>query len=217
MKKIFLTFMVFVPLVLVAQTERIHEFSRFRYGVEIGLESFAGDKVDIPQIRENQSSNYYPDYYDDMYYCGYMYDRYNYTHFFVGFKPEYSLNHFFVASAGLRLSFNNSFMNSDRNYFLWKVAESGQMTNYVRVTNLTQNNFYIGLPMDIKIFTYKRDVRFQHYFKAGFVFNTLVASATKVNFQNPAMEKPYSDQIAKQLKKPSFFSAQTFVGMGFKI
>jgi len=73
------------------------------------------------------------------------------------------------------------------------------------------------LPMDIKIFTYKRDVRFQHYFKAGFVFNTLVASATKVNFQNPAMEKPYSDQIAKQLKKPSFFSAQTFVGMGFKI
>jgi hypothetical protein len=55
MRKIFLTILTFAPFVLAAQVERIYEFSRFRYGVEFGFETFTGKTVEIPQIRENST------------------------------------------------------------------------------------------------------------------------------------------------------------------
>lgn len=216
MKKIFLTILLFSPLILAAQVERTHEFSRLRYGIEVGMETFMGKTIDIPQIRESRSAYFNPAYMDDLYYCGFMYDRYEYTRFFVGFKPEYSLNHNFALAAGLRFSYNNSEFNSDRKYFLWKVAESGQTTNYVRINNFMQHNFYLGVPVEIKFFPVKSDVRVRQYFKAGLVFNALVATATKINFQNSAMADIYNSQIAHQLQKPSIFSAQAILGIGLK-
>lgn len=217
MKKIFLTILIFAPLVLAAQVERKYEFPRFRYGVEFGFETFAGNKVEIPQIRENKSAYSDPYHHDDFYNCGFMFDKYGYTRLFVGFKPEFSLNHHFVAAAGLRLSYNNSVLNSDRGYFLWKVAENGQTTDYVRVNDLTQNNFYLGVPLELTIFTSQRDLRVRQYFKAGFVFNALLASSTNPRFVTPAMENIYKDKIVSQLKKPSAFGAQAFLGFGMKI
>ena len=206
-----------MPLVLAAQVERTHEYPRFRYGAEIGFETSVGKPVEMQQMRENKSAYYNTAYNDDLYYCGFMFDRYNYTRYFVGFKPEYSLNHHLSVAAGLRFIYNNSVFNSDREYFLWKVAENAQTTDYVRINNFVQNNFYLGIPLEFTIFTSRSDLRVRQYIKTGFVFNTLVATVTKVNFNNPDMENIYNDQVVHLLQKPSAFSAQVFIGMGLKI
>jgi hypothetical protein len=206
-----------MPLILSAQAERIFEYPRFRWGVEVGFESFSGEAIKMPQIRENKSGYYDPAYRDDLYYCGFMYPRYNYTRYFVGVKPEYSLGHQFAVAAGLRFSYNNSVLNSDRDYFLWRMAEESLTTNYVRVTSLTQNNFYVGIPLELKVFTSRRDLRVRHYFKGGLVFNALLASTLTGNFQSDAMKEKYNSQITGQLEKPSTFGAQAFIGTGLKI
>lgn len=206
-----------MPLVLMSQVEHTYEYPRFRWGAEFGFETTAGKAVDMPQIRQNKSAYYNPAYNDDLYYCGYMFNRYDYTRVFAGFKPEYSLNHYFSVAAGLRFMYNNSVFNSDRQYFLWKVAEVSQTTDYVRINNFEQNNFYLGIPLELKIFTSKRDLRVRHYFKTGLFFNALVGSSTKVNFVNSEMENKYDDKIKRQLQKPSGFSAQAIIAMGLKI
>ncbi|MDR1652369.1 MAG: outer membrane beta-barrel protein [Prevotellaceae bacterium] len=217
-KKKILTLILFAPLALAAQVQHTHEYSRLRWGIEVGFEAFSGDAITIPQIRESRSGYYGPEYISDfdLYYCGFMFPKYDYTRYFVGFKPEYSLNHHFAVAAGLRFAYNNSVFNSDRDYFLWKVKEEGLTTNYVRVTSVTQNNFYVGIPLELKIFTSRSDLRVRQYFKTGFVFNALVTSDLNVNFEDAAMAK-YGEQISRQVKKPARFGAQAIFGVGLKL
>lgn len=218
MKTNVLIILIFLPLVLSAQTKLSYEYPRFRWSAELGFEATAGKPVKMPQIRENKSAYFNPAYEDDLYYCGFMFDTYSYTRWFVGFKPEYSLNHYFSVAAGVRFMYNNSVFNSDRDYFLWKVSEAGPTTDYVRIKNFEQNNFYLGIiPAELKIFSSQRDLRVRQYFTVGLALNTLINTSTKVNFKNSSMENEYNDMIKSQLQKPSAFSAQAFLGMGLKI
>jgi hypothetical protein len=200
MKKIKLFVMLLAfPLSLWAQEDekRTHEFSRLRFGADVGVEMFNGATSKHSNIRENQS--YYVDpYYDDMYYCGYMYDSYNYTRYNFGVKSEYSLNNRIAAAAGLRFSVNTSKLGSDRNYFLWKTEENNTTTNYVRISEIAQNNYYAGFPFELKFFPGKSDMFIRQYLKAGMLFNFLLASRNTVSFTDKSMEK-YNDRIKEQI------------------
>jgi hypothetical protein len=195
--------------------KRTHEFSRLRFGVDLGVEMFNGATSKHSNIRENQS--YYSDpYYDDMYYCGYMYDSYNYTRYNLGVKSEYSLNHRIAAAAGLRFSVNKSKLGSDRNYFLWKTEENNTATNYVRINEIAQNNYYAGFPFELKFFPGKSDMFIRQYLKAGMLFNFLLATRNTVSFTDKSMEK-YNDKIKEQIGKPSFLSGYFYLGLGVKV
>lgn len=215
MNKIVLLILLFFPLVLLAQEEKIHEFSRLRWGIEVGTDMFNGKTTKNPNVRESQSYYYDSYYYDDLYYCGFMYDSYNYTRYYVGIKPEYSLDHRFAVSAGLRFSFSQSEFDSDRGYFLWKVTEENQTTNYVRVSGITQNNYYAGIPMEIKFFPSDTDYPVRQYFKTGMLFNFLLASHNSAAFIDDKMKK-YNDKISGQMGKPSFQSGYLYLGIGLK-
>ena len=213
-KKIWLI-LLFFPLALLAQKEKTHEFPRLRWGIEAGIETFDGKILKNPNIRENRSYSYYEYYYGDSYLCGFMYNFYEYNRYYVGFKPEYSFDHHIVGAAGLRFSFNKSKLDSDRDFFLWRVSEENLTTNYVRVSNVHQNNFYAGIPLEIKLFPSTSDMRVRQYFKAGMLFNFLVASHNSTTFADNIMKK-YADKISDQMGKPSFQSGYFYLGIGFK-
>jgi len=214
MKNVILLILFFSPLVLLAQEEKIYEYPRLRWGVEAGADMFSGNTIKNSNIRESQSY-YYDYYYNDLYYGGFMFDSYNYTRYYIGLKPEYSLSNRFVVAAGLRFSFNKSNFNSDQNYFLWKISEENLTTNYVRVREVNQNNFYAGVPLEIKFFPGQNDMIVRQYFKVGMLFNFLAASHNSVSFIDDNMEK-YAGEISKQMGKPSFQSGYLYLGIGLK-
>jgi len=215
MKNAVLLILFFFPLALFAQEEKIYEFPRLRWGIEAGTEIFYGNTVKNSNIRESQSYYYDYSYYDDLYYCGFMYDSYNYARYYIGVKPEYSLSNRFAVAAGLRFSFNKSNLNSDQNYFLWKISAENQTTNYVRVHEINQNNFYAGIPLEIKFFPGMNDMIVRQYFKAGMLFNFLAASHNSASFIDENMEK-YASKICSQTGKPSFQSGYLYLGIGLK-
>ena len=216
MKKEILLILFFLPLMLFAQEKKMYEFSRFRLGIEAGSDMFNGQTVKNINIRESQSYYYNFNYYDDLYNCGFMYDSYNYTRYYFGFKPEYSLSLRLAVAAGVRFSFNKSEFYSDKSYFLWKINEENLTTNYVRVSGIDQNNFYVGVPIEVKYFTGSSDLFVRQYFKAGMLFNFLASSKSSVHFLNEKMNK-YEDNIRGQIGKPSSLSGYLYLGFGLKI
>jgi len=207
---------LFFPLAAFAQDVKTFEYPRFRLGIETGVGFLAGNTIKPDAIRENQSY-YYDDYsYRDYYHCGFVIDYHSIPHYYFGVKPEFSLNNGISFSGGLRFLGSNSILNSDKDYFLWKVSENDLTTNYVRVKDVKQNNFYVGFPVEMTIYTYKREIRVRHYIKWGANFNFLLLSKTTPCFEDAAMNK-YVDKITNDIEKTSRFTPAAFIGTGLKI
>jgi hypothetical protein len=207
---------------LVSAQETVFSMPRFRLGIEAGVMNAFYTETNKPAgLRENQAYYYdydhgYLDDYLDDYYCGFIFRGQDYNLYYVGLKPEYSLNERFAVAAGLRFSFNTSELNSDRDYFLWKTSESGMNTNYVKVKNVSQRNLFIGLPLELKIFPRKRDYLVRHYFVFGTAMSVLINSRNEITFQNENMEK-HNSLISGQLGKPNSFQGHAYFGFGLKI
>ena len=214
MRKIILLFLSIFPLIAFAQDVKIFEYPRFRLGVEVGGGFLYGTTIKPDAIRESQS--YYLDNYRDDYYCGFVFDYYTTSHYYVGVKHEFSLNNGISVASGLRFISSNSALNSDKDYFLWKVSENDLITNYARVKDVKQNNFYAGIPIEMTIYTYKREIRVRHYIKWGPSLNFLIWSKTTPYFGNAAMNK-YSDKVKNDIEKPKSFIPAAFIGTGVKI
>ena len=211
------TFLSLLCLMLpaLASSQKVYEYSRLRLGVEAGFENFFGSNVKPPAIRESQS--YYRYRYNDYYYdCGYLYNEPVFTRFYFGIKPEYSINHRLAVSAGLRFSYGESSLTSDRDYFLWKINETETTTNYLSITSIRQNVHCIGIPFEWKFFTYGRDVFVRHYFKTGVVLNFAFAQDVLVHFSNNEMAK-YLPEIKKQFEAPNSFYGHLILATGLKI
>ncbi|GHU68502.1 hypothetical protein FACS189413_05540 [Bacteroidia bacterium] len=217
MKKVILFLSIFSPIVAFAQVERTYEYERLRIGVEAGIEFLDGTINKPAAVRENHSY-YYDSYYaKDYYYGGYIDDYQTITRYYFGVKPEYSLNHRFTIASGVRFMYNHNNLISDREYFLWKVEETALTTNYARVKNVEQNNLYFGVPVEMKFFMSKKDLRVRPYVKAGASFNFLLSSSTTPYFVNGRMEQKYASDILNQLEKVDFLSTSIFASLGLKI
>ena len=186
---------------------------RLRLGVEAGISTFFGEVNKPAMIRESQS--YYYDY-DYDYNCGFVPEGQGFNLFYVGLKPEYQINDRIAVAAGLRFSCGKITLDSDRDYFLWKVSEDETNTNYVKINDISQKNYYIGVPIEAKVFTNPKDFFVRHYFICGTVFNFLVSSTNDVSFQNAAMKK-YASDVSAQIGKQNGFYGHFFAGCGLKI
>ena len=213
-KTILLIFSIF-PLVALSQNVKTYEYQRFRLGIEAGAGFLSGRTVKPDAIRENRSYYYEGYYYHDDYYCGYVYNDQTTPHYYVGIKPEFSITNSVSIAAGMRLLGSSYTLNSDRGYFLWKVSEKDLTTHYVRVKDVTQNNFYVGIPVEMTVYTYKRDVIVRHFFRGGLVFNYLLVSTTTPHFENATMNK-YAKKVKNDIKKPPLFTPTAFIGTGLK-
>ena len=217
MKKTFLPLILWMLLPNLVAAQRIYEYSRLRVGIEAGFENTFGSNVKPAAIRESQSYYHYGDYYNDYYYeCGYMYNEPVFTRYYVGIKPEYSLNTHFAVAAGLRFSFGESSLTSDRDNFLWKIDETETTSNYLKIKNIAQNVYGVGIPLELKIYPNKSDVLWRIYGKVGALIDFAFASDISVDFVNPTMNK-YLPDVQKQFDKPTFFNGQIILGFGIKI
>jgi hypothetical protein len=215
MKKIIILLMLFVLLIakIQAQEEFIYEIPRLHLGIEIGVNPLFGTLNSLAQIRQSQA--YYRDT-DYDYYCGFVSPQYQeVTAFSFGIKPEYLLKKRLALATGIRLHFCNSLLYSDRDCFLWKISETETSTNYVKIQNISQKNFYLELPLEVRLFPREKDYIVRHYFVFGAGFNFLVASISNIEFQNPKMEK-YASKVLEYVGPPNFFQASVYAGIGLK-
>jgi hypothetical protein len=186
---------------------------RLRLGIEAGVNLLFGEVKKPEQIRESQS--YYSDG-DYDFHCGFVPQNHNFSFFYFGLKPEYMLSKRFTASVGVRFSFYTVTLHSDKDYFLWKISETETNTNYIKIKTISQRNYYLGVPLEIKYFPREKDYAVRQYFIVGTSLNFLVTSINKVVFPNPAMEK-YSSEIMSQIGDPRFFQGIFYAGAGLKL
>jgi len=187
---------------------------RFRIGIEFASNLFIQEINKPDRIRENRSY-YYESNYDRNFYCGFVAQPDHYFCSSFGIKPEFAFGKSFALTTGIRYIFNKIKLSSDKDYFLWKVNEDGNKTNYVKIQNIQQQNYYIGIPLEFILYTNRKDLPVRHYFLGGVAFNILVASKNTVNFQNKNMQK-YTTDVLNNIAKPNIIHGNIYIGCGFK-
>jgi hypothetical protein len=190
--------------------KKIHNF---RLGVELGATGYWGDVVKPEQVRENHLM------YDNFRHFSFSIDPSQSAEaYYVGVKPEY----FFFknrvgVTAGLRVSkFSSTFESDNSNPVMWLLRQEGLQTDYVRLRSITQNNYYVGIPLEIRFFPNRRELPFQHYLKLGVALNYQVYTEYKMRFYEERMHV-HAATVAAQLGKPEVFNAYIYPTFGFKI
>jgi hypothetical protein len=214
MKKFIILLMLFVLLIakIQAQKEFIYEIPQLHLGIEFGVNPLSGTLNPQANIRESHA--FYLDS-DVNYYGGYPHDT-QLTSFSFGIKPEYLIKKRLALATGIRFHFCKPFLHSDRNYFLWKISETENSINYVKIKNISQKNYYLELPLEVRLFPREKDYMARHYFVFGMAFSFLIASSHEVQFQNPNMEK-YASQVLEYIGPPNFFQGSAYAGVGLKL
>ena len=197
-----------------AQKEINYSIPRWRLGVEFGVNPIYGGVSSFqPNIR--QSYSYYYDF-DADYYGGHIrFGGTNVTSFSFGIKPEFLIKKRVAVAAGLRFNFFTAILDSDRDFFLWKLSETETSAHYVKIKNISQSNYYLEIPLEVRLFPREKDYAVRQYFVFGTAFNFLVASNTNVQFQNPNMKK-YASNVMENIGEPNIFHGSVYAGIGLK-
>ncbi|MDR1380516.1 MAG: hypothetical protein LBJ47_03450 [Tannerella sp.] len=187
-----------------------------KIGIEFGANEYWGETVSSDRIRGNNSVSYSDRYYYDDYYGLYKSSQ-KMNVSYVGAKSEiFFLRNRLGIAAGLRVSKYSAAMRINNDYVLWVLDRNDLVTDYVKIRNLEQNSYYLGVPLELRFFPNRRELPFQLYFKIGAVLNCRVATVNQVDFVNNAMER-YEDEVDRQMANPSTFSAYIYPAIGFKI
>jgi hypothetical protein len=211
MKKI--SIIIFVLLVLfplgTIRAEDKKRENNFKIGVELGIDNFFGSSIGAERVRKNRFD------YDP--YCGIYYSSQTMAITYVGIKSEYFfLQNRIGVAAGFRVSNYSTSLNSEKDYFLWLLQQDQLTTDYARIHDITQNSYYVGIPLEFRFFPNHRELPFQHYFKLGTVFNYRLSTNNVVNFQNASMNH-LSKTVEDQIDQPQDFSVYIYPVIGFKI
>jgi hypothetical protein len=210
MKKIVVFMLI---LIFVCHSAVPLQAQNVKIGAEFGYDMFFGGSKKPDMVRENKSL--YPYY--DYYYCGFIVPEQTINISYFGLKSEFFFMKIQVGiSAVLSLSLYSSVLDSDKDYFLWQVGHEGVNTDYVRIRNIKQSSYYVGLPLEIRFFPKRQEMPVKLYFKIGSVFNLHVHTKNHVDFQDDAMNY-YSESINNQIEKPNNFSAYLYPAVGLKI
>ena len=197
-----------------SETQKKHH--NVNLGFEVGSNLFFGDPVKPAMVRESKS--YYNMFDDRHFYCGFIPDYQEMYIMYIGVKPEFFFsNNRLGLSTGLRFSKYSTALDSDRDYFLWLLNQDGVNTEYVKIRDITQNSYYLGIPFDFRFFLNKREKPAQFYFKIGSVFNFCLRTNNRVNFQNENMNIHTGTVVDQAIQSVQDFNAYMYMGMGLKI
>jgi len=221
MKKfwIILSLISIYSLQIQAQDTITYKIPRLRLGIEAGVNYFFGTINKPNMIRESRSYYYTSGNQssaDNDYYGGFISQSSSFAAYSFGLKLEYVLHKRVAISSGLRFSFYKATLFSDRNYFLWKISETETSSNYIKIKNLSQKNYYLAIPLEVRFFFTERDFFARFYLIAGNSFNFLIASSDHVEFQNPKMEK-YNSTVKQHIGRTNLFYGSFYLGIGLKL
>jgi hypothetical protein len=209
--KIFII-LLFFPLVLLAQKAKTNEMPRFRLGITAGMGASFGNNDRPAYIRQSQS------YYYDYDYSGNIFPEWqNLESYYFGLKPEYMLNRKIAVAAGLQFVTSSATLRPNSNRFLWKVSEDATNTNFLKIKEISQQNHFLGIPLEVKFFPKRMEGFVRHYFIVGTSFNFRVSSSKNdIVFETKQMEK-YTSEVSSQLRRPNSFHGSCYAGFGLKI
>ncbi|MDR1610550.1 MAG: hypothetical protein LBS08_03465 [Candidatus Symbiothrix sp.] len=186
-----------------------------RIGFEFGISSVFGGTVTPDRIRANKSMYEYDDFY-----CGFPGPDQDAEIIYGGIKYEYPLwENRLGLSAGLRFSKISSEISPDWSYshFLWLFRQEGQNTDYLSIRSITQKNYYLGVPLELRYFFPRRsDSFFKQYVKLGVAVNYRLSTENSIAFYNNEMTQ-YADAVGKQVGKPASFNAYVYPAYGFRL
>jgi len=142
--------------------------------------------------------------------------------YYAGIKYEqYFSEKRMIFAAGLRFSQFSSAIHGiidsfDDTPYLWLFREDGAYIDYLEVKRITQNDNYLGIPLEWSYLLRGSDAFFRPYVKVGVVVNKLLFTTNSVEFANEQM-KQYADAVAKQAPKPNSFNSYFYPTFGFKL
>jgi hypothetical protein len=176
-------------------------------GLETGINFIESEMSDNGRIRASFS-----DYYGDSFYSGgtqsEMFRAYG------GMKAELrSANNVFGFATGLRFNLVSSSLSklSSPDYFYYLFRQTGTTTELLRIKKITQRTSYISVPLEVRVFFY-RERFFRLYTLIGTEVGFKVASNSRVDFRDPAMEQ-YESEVSGGIEEAgAVFS--TFHGRG---
>lgn len=141
---------------------------------------------------------------------------------YVGVKPEcFSLNNKFGITGGIRFSGitnsvgKNNYWVDNTNYFYFLYKQDGVNTEYLKVKEIIQTSYYLGIPVEIRFLPFNPHF-FRFYCKLGAEINVRLQTKTDIVFNDNAMEI-YQAELAKIVGKPNAFSLSAYGACGFKI
>ncbi|MDR1120969.1 MAG: hypothetical protein LBM08_08630 [Dysgonamonadaceae bacterium] len=209
--RVFVYFLwMFYPFLI---TQAGDKTKNLKLGVEFGTGIYFGDLIMPERVRENKST--YPYSYMDDY--GVIDGDELIVGPYVGVKSEYFLlRNRLGITAGLRLSSFSTSLHSDGDYFLWLLKQEHVYTDYVKIREIKQNSFYIGIPLEVRFFPNKRELPFQHYFKFGASFNYRIQTNNNILFMREEMSR-YAGEIEAEIDNPNDFIINLYPAIGFKI
>lgn len=211
--KFFITIFILLISSNIISQEVVKKKHPWFIGVEAGIYI---RNQNIPKIDKIRSSGTEYQPYYDYYSKDYLYHNSTKAIYYFGIKPEYQISDRFSIASGIRFSFFEDIIKSDRSFFLWEAPGNTNNINYLRVANIRQTVYNVGIPLEIRFYPKKHDNTVRQYFVLGAMFNLAAFTDTDVNFANSAMAK-YEQDIKNQLNKPNNFSTYYYLGIGLKI
>ncbi|MDR1097164.1 MAG: outer membrane beta-barrel protein [Tannerella sp.] len=199
---VFFVLLALSPL-LAAQTGK----HNIRIGFETGVTGYFINATKPVQLREFGSDPY----------C--LFDRINLTlsSTVFGVRPEIFLGrNRWGVSTGLRLSRYVTTFKPDNGPFYWMLAREGLQTDYLTIDKFSQQSYFLGVPLEVRFFTNRRDLPVQIYFKTGATFNYKLRTGTDISFANPLMSK-HAGAVGDGLEEVDRFHVYVYPAFGFKI
>jgi len=185
-------------------------------GVEALIIGYEGEVTQKENIRKNLStlySNYDPNGY-------YLNTLSFYTSF--GAHAEYvTVSNKFGFILGLRYTYMRNSISYDESwtnqtYFYYLYSQDSLRTDYLKVHQITQQNRYIGIPLEIKYYWFRRPYKASPYIIAGAEMRYRMKSQTSLIMHDSNM-KQFEDKILQDVQEPTNMHVSPYIGIGIKI
>jgi len=202
--------LIFVSCRLTAQESKLIN----RIGIEFGVNEFIGKTVVPDRVRAGDIIKSGSSFNNtiDVPYIGIKYEQC----FFdkrMGFAAGLRFTQFSSAIHGKTAYF---LIIPYNNCFLWQFNENGIYTDYLKIIRITQDNNYLGIPLEFTYVLENKDTFFRPYIKVGAVVNKLVSTKSTIEFLDDQMNQ-YADAVGNQVEKPNAFNAYFYPALGFKL
>lgn len=192
-----------------------NQFDSVRYyGIDFGNTFLSLNIPEYNFIRADNSSN------NNNYSAINLTGRYNELYFSIKTESR-SLKNKLGLKYGIRftnitssLGKQNYWSENDK-YFYLLVNQSNTSSEILRVKEINQYSYYIGVPLELRFFT-SHNRFFRFYFKVSVDLSYKLSTISDVVFYDNNMEN-YTDDVINKFNKPNPFHCNLNFGAGIKL
>ncbi len=126
-------------------------------------------------------------------------------------------NERFSLATGVRFVNHSAMVENGWDNFYWLVKESATTNDYISLNALGQRNFYVGIPLAMRVFFAPYQCRVRPYVKVDASFDFKVATNNTVSIVNSRMATLYERNVLEEIGKPDVFHPSISASGGIRI